>query len=144
MRFSAELELHGKTATGVQVPDEVVDGLGAGGHPAVVATIGGYSYRSAIAKMGGRYLLPLSADVRKGAGVAAGDVLDVDVVVDDQPRTTEVPDDLAAAMDAAGARTAFDALSPSRRKAHVVSVDGAKTAETRERRIAKVVTDLGG
>ena len=142
MRFHATLELHGKSATGIEVPADVVTGLGSHKRPAVTVTINGYSYPSTIATMGGRLLIPVSAEVRKGAGIAAGDGVDVDVVLDEAPRTVTVPDDLAAALDAAGVRAAFDALSYSHQRAHVLPVEGAKAAETRARRVAKVVSDL--
>ena len=142
MRFRATLELNGRTATGIEVPADVVTGLGSHRRPAVTVTINGYSYPSTIATMGGRPLIPVSAEARKGAGVAAGDEIDVDVVLDDKPRTVTVPDDLAAALDAAGARAAFDAMSYSHQRAHVLAVEGAKAAQTRARRIAKVVSDF--
>jgi hypothetical protein len=143
MRFRATVELGGKTATGIEVPDDVVAGLGSHKRPAVRVTIGDYSYRSTVARMGGRFLLPVSAEVRKGAGVAAGDEVDVEVVLDDAPREVTVPDDLAAALDAVpGARARFDALSYTARKEHVRAVEEAKTAATRERRIAKAVDTL--
>ncbi|MFC6237879.1 YdeI/OmpD-associated family protein [Longivirga aurantiaca] len=145
MRFQATVDLHGRSATGIVVPPEVVEGLGSGKKPAVTVTINGFSYPSTIASMGGRFLLPVSAAIRAGAGVSAGDVVDVEVVLDTSTREVAVPDDLAAALvKAPAARTAFDALSNSNKKRHVLSVEGAKTAETRERRIAKVLTELGG
>ncbi len=142
MRFRATLELHGRSATGIEVPADVVTGLGSHKRPAVTVTINGYSYPSTVATMGGRLLIPVSAEVRKGAGVAAGDELDVDVALDDKPRTVAVPADLAAALEAADARAAFDALTYSNQRAHVLAVEGAKAAETRARRIAKVVSDF--
>ena len=92
--------------------------------------------------MGGRFLLPVSAEVRQGAGVAAGDEVDVEVVLDDAPREVAVPDDLAAALDAAGVRAGFDAQNYTARKEAVRGVEEAKAAATRERRIAKVVDGL--
>jgi bifunctional DNA-binding transcriptional regulator/antitoxin component of YhaV-PrlF toxin-antitoxin module len=143
MRFRASIDLHGKSATGIVVPPEVVDGLGSSRKPAVRVTINGYSYPSTIATMGGRFLIPVSAEVRAGAGVQAGDAVDIDVELDTAPRTGEVPADLAKALKAApAAKKAFDALSYSNQRRHVLSVDGAKTPETRERRIAKVVAEL--
>jgi hypothetical protein len=144
MRFRASVDLHGKTATGIVVPPDVVEGLGSGKKPAVTVTINGFSYPSTIASMGGRFLLPVSAEIRAGAGVSAGDVVDVDVVLDTSTREIAVPDDLAAALKKApAAKKAFEALSNSNKKRHVLSVEGAKTAETRERRVAKVLTELG-
>ena len=143
MRFRAPVVPGGKSATGIPVPAEVVTGLGAGKRPAVHVVVAGHRYRSTIAPMGGEYWIPLAAEHRTAAGVAAGDEVDVDVELDTEPRTVEVPDDLAAALDA-GTRRTFDALSYSNQRRHVLSVEGAKAAETRARRVAKVVDELRG
>ena len=143
MKFRATLELHGKTATGIEVPPEVVTGLGSGKRPAVQVTIGGYTYPSTVAPMGGRFLIPVSAEVRAKAGVAAGDELDVTVALDTAPRTVEVPPALATALKGdAAARQVFEGLSPSKQKAYAVSIDGAKTDETRQRRLDKALDEL--
>ncbi len=143
MRFRSVVELGGKTATGIPVPAEVVEGLGAGKRPAVTVTVSGHTYRSTIAPMGGASYLPLSAEHRTAAGLAAGDEIEVEVELDTAPRTVDVPADLSAALDAAPmARAAFEALSYSNRRRHVLSVEGAKTDETRQRRIAKSITEL--
>jgi uncharacterized protein YdeI (YjbR/CyaY-like superfamily) len=92
--------------------------------------------------MGGRYLIPFSSDKRVASGIGGGDALTVDLELDTAPRTVDVPEDLASALADAGARAAFDALAPSARKAHVTSVEGAKAAETRARRIAAIVSKL--
>jgi hypothetical protein len=143
MRFTTTVQLHGKSATGIEVPPEVVDALGSGKKPKVVVTIGGYSYRTTVGVMGGKSLLPLSAEHRKGAGVEAGQEVDVDVELDTAPREVEVPDALAEALAAAGKREAFDALNFSTRKEHARSVTEAKAEATRDRRIAKVLDSLG-
>ena len=143
MRFETTIELGGKTATGFEVPDEIVEALGAGKRPAVSVTVGGYTYRSTVAVMGGRYLVPLSAENRAAAGVAAGDNVEVEIEVDTAERVLDVPEDLAAAIAAdAGAQAFWDSISYSRRRRIVLGVDGAKAAETRLRRIEKSVTDL--
>ena len=145
MRFRTTLERHGKTATGIEVPDDVVAALDAGKRPAVRVTVNGHTWRSTVAVMGGRNLVGVSAENRAAAGVSAGDVLDVELVVDTEKREVEVPADLAAALAAApDAAAAFAALSYSNKSRHVLSVEGAKTDETRARRIAKAVSDLGG
>ena len=143
MRFRALLEQSGKTATGVEVPSTVVDGLGAGKRPAVWVTINGHSYRSSISSMDGRYMLGVSAENREKARVAGGDVIDVDVQLDTAPRTVDVPKDLAAALKKEPtAKATFDSLSYSNQNWHVSSIEGAKTEETRQRRIAKSVAAL--
>ena len=142
MRFRTTVELSGKTATGLPVPDDVVAAMDRGARFPVVVTINGFSYRSTVTPYRGQTMLPLSSENRTGAGVEAGQEIDVDIEFDDAPRTVEVPDDLAAALSDT-ARAAFDALSVSRRKAIVGPIEDAKTPETRERRIAKAVADLG-
>jgi hypothetical protein len=143
VRFTATLELHGKTASGFVVPAELVEALGQGRKPAVLVTIGAHTYRSSVAFMGGRFLVGVSAENRKAAGVEAGDMLDVRLTLDTARREVTVPPDLAAALAAQPlAQRAFAALSYSNQQRHVLSVDGAKTPETRERRITKVLESL--
>ena len=140
MRFRTTIQQSGKTATGIQVPDEVVEALGSGRRPAVKVTINGYTYRNTVAVMGGVYMIGVSAEHRAGAGVAGGDEVDVDVELDTAPREVTVPADFAAALDAEpNARRTFDGLSYSNKSWHVLQVTGAKTDETRQRRIAKSV-----
>ncbi len=143
MKFHGVVRLDGKTATGIEVPTEVMDGLGSGKRPRVLATINGHTYRSSVGSMGGRFLLPVSAQVRAAAGVSAGDEVDVELQPDTAPRTVTVPPDLAAALDAdPAARRAFDAMPYSHQQRYVMSVEDAKTAPTRQRRIEKTVTRL--
>jgi hypothetical protein len=138
--FRTVVVLGGKAATGLPVPPGVVAGLSSGKRPAVRVTIGAHTYRSTVAMMGGEFLIPLSAENRGGAGVAAGDEVDVTVELDTEPREVTVPPDLAEALDEdREARRSFDGLSYSNRRAIVMGVEGAKTASTRERRIAKAV-----
>lgn len=144
MRFRAELEATGKTTTGFHVPDSVVEELGGGGHPKVTVTVNGFTFRTSIAKMGGRYLLGVSGERRKEAGVAAGQVFDVEVELDTAPRELEVPEDLAAALAAdPRAKEFWDTLSHSKRSWHVHQVTSAKKAETRAARVEKSVAMLG-
>ena len=143
--FRATIELRGKTACGMSVPPEVVAALGHGKRPPVTVTIHGYTYRSTVAVYGSEYLIGVSAENRAAAGVAAWDVVDVDLELDLAPRVIDVPEDFAAALDAAPiARAAFDALSYSNKSAYVIAVRDAKTAETRRRRIDAAIVKLGG
>ena len=129
-----------KTATGIEVPEGIVVALGRGRRPPVRVTLAGHTYRSTIAPMGGRYMVGLSAENRAASGVSGGDEVEVDIELDTEPREVVVPPDLASALDAEPeARRYFDSLSYSNRSRHVLSVQGAKTDETRRRRIAKSV-----
>ncbi len=137
------IELGGKTATGIRVPAEVVEELGPGKRPPVRVTINGHTYRSTVAVMGGQFMVGVSAENRAAAGVAAGDEVDVDIELDTEPRQVEVPLDFAAVLDRdPGAKRHFDRLSYSNRRRHVLSIEEAKTPETRERRIVKAVATL--
>jgi hypothetical protein len=140
MKFTAELESSGRTTTGFEVPVEVVDALGGGAHPKVSVTVNGFTFRTSIARMGGRFMLGVSAERRTEAGVSAGDVLEVDVALDTAPREVDVPEELAAALAAdAKAQEFWQTLSYSKQQWHVLQVTSAKTDETRNRRIEKSV-----
>ncbi len=140
MRFTTTLLLEGKTATGFRVPPEVVEAMGKGKRPPVTVTINGYTYRSTVAAYGDIYMLPLAAEHRTPAGVSAGDEMTVDLELDEAPREVAAPDDFAAALDAEpAARTTFDGLSNSNKKWHVLNIEGAKSPETRQRRIDKSI-----
>jgi Bacteriocin-protection, YdeI or OmpD-Associated/Domain of unknown function (DUF1905) len=143
MRFHTTILQGDKTATGIRIPDEIVEALGSGKRPPVTITINGYTYRSSIAVMGGAYMVGVNADNRVGAGVAGGDEVDVEIELDTAPREVSVPEDFAAALDAApAARQTFEGLSYSNKSWHVLSINGAKADETRQRRIAKSVEAL--
>jgi hypothetical protein len=143
MRFRATLETEGKTATGINVPDEVVEALGGGKRPRVTVTINGHTYRSSVAVLGGRYMLGVSAENRAAAGVEGGQDVEVELQLDTAPREVTVPPDFAAALAAEpAAQATFGGLSYSNQSWHVLQIDGAKTDETRQRRIAKSVDAL--
>jgi uncharacterized protein DUF1905/bacteriocin resistance YdeI/OmpD-like protein len=143
VRFRATLETEGKTATGINVPDAVVDALGGGKRPRVTVTINGHTYRSSVAVLGGRYMLGVSAENRAAAGVAGGDTVEVDLELDTAPREVTVPPDFATALASEpAARATFEGLSYSNKSWHVLQIEGAKTDETRQRRIAKSLDAL--
>ncbi len=134
----------GGNTAGIKIPPEVIESLGAGKKPAVKVTINGKTYQSTVAVMGGAYMVGVSAENRAIVGVKAGDEVDVTLDLDTEPRVYELPEDLAAALaKKAGATEAFHASAPSKRKEFVRQVTDAKTPETRERRIAKIVEQLG-
>ena len=143
MEFEAELELAGKTATGITVPPEVVESLDAGKRVPVVVTIGPHSYRTTIAPYNGRYMIPVSAENRTAAGVHAGERISVGLAVDTQPRAVMVPDDLAKALSKSkGAKQFFESLSFSNQRGYVQWVEDAKKEDTRAARVLKSVESL--
>jgi hypothetical protein len=143
MRFRATILQTGKTAAGIEVPPEVVEALGAGKRPPVRVTLNGYTYRNTVAVMGGTYMISVSSEHRTASGLKGGDVVDVDLELDTAPREVSVPADLDAALDAEpAARATFDRLSYSNKSWHALQVEGARTDETRQRRIAKSIAAL--
>lgn len=141
--FRSVVTLSGKTATGIQVPGEVVAAFGSKKRPAVRITVGRHTYRTTVAAYGDEYWVPLSAENREAAGVAAGDAVDVTIELDREPREVTLPPDFAGALDQdPGARQFFEGLSYSNQRRIVLAIEGAKTAETRQRRINKAVESL--
>ena len=131
--------------TGIEVPPEFPAQLGGGKTPLVTVTLNGFSYPSKIASMGGKLLIPVSAEVRAKAGVQGGESHEIELVLDDKPRVVEPPGELASALAAnPTAQAAWDKLAPSHRKAHVTAIEGAKAADTRARRVEKAIATLLG
>lgn len=128
---------------GLEVPADILEALGQGKRPPVKITINGFTFRNTVAIMGGMACVAINAENRKGCGVSGGETVEVTIELDTEPRIVAVPADLAKALKANSvAQKAFDKLSPSKRKAIIVSIEGAKAAETRQRRLDKAITDL--
>jgi hypothetical protein len=137
--FETTLSASGNN-TGIEVPEEIVEGLGRGKRPPVIVTVNGHEYRSTVAVMGGRYLIGVSAAIRAATGLKGGDPISVNLKVADIPREVDLPSDLAAAMDEhRPAREFFDQLSNSMQRYHVDNINAAKSPDTRQRRIDKAV-----
>ena len=140
MEFHSAVELGGKTATGIEVPAEIVEALDAGRRPPVSVTVNGHTYRTTVASMAGRFMIPLSAENRSAAGLAAGDEVDVEIALDSAPREMKAPDDLVKALQASPeAEAFFESLSFSHKRSYVDWIEGAKKDETRQRRVEQAV-----
>lgn len=141
VRFRTKLhQAEGKNATGILVPAAVIGQLGHGKRPPVRVSINGYEYRTTVGVMGGQAMIGVSAGIRSETGLVAGDQIDVELVVDQSPRAVEIPSDFAAALAAQkGVRAFFDGLPNSLQRFHIDSINGAKTDETRTRRIEKAI-----
>ncbi len=142
LTFHTTILQTGKNTAGIQVPEEIMEELGAGKRPLVRVTINKYTYRSAVAVMGGKYMISFNPEHRKASGVQGGDQTDVTLEVDVEPRTVEIPKDLKAALIKASALDAFEKSAPSMKKEYVRQVEEAKAQETRERRMTKIVEKL--
>lgn len=144
--FRTTLHATGGNNVGIVVPDEVVAGFDRGKRVPVIVTIdGGYSYRNTISRMGGRYLISFNAETRAATGRGAGDEVEVTLELDDAPRTVAVPDALAAELaEDPQAAAAWAALSYSKQRQHAEPIAAAKAEETRDRRVAKTLSQLRG
>ena len=141
--FETTLKQEGKTATGIEVPQEIMQALGGGKKPAVTVILNGYAYRSTIGVLGERSMIPVSAEHRGRAGLSAGDAVSVTLELDDAPREVTVPDDLQAALDTnPAALQRFAKLSYSGKRQHTLSVEGTKNPDTRARRVQKAIQTL--
>jgi hypothetical protein len=142
MRFRTKILLAGKTAAGIEVPAKVVAALGSK-RPPVRATINGFTYRTSVASMGGRFMLGVPPEFREGARVAAGDTVDVDLELDTEPREVAIPKDFAAALARhADAKRSFTGLTYSNQRRLVIAIEAIKSPETRQRRIEKTIDQL--
>lgn len=138
--FSTTLSSFGNN-TGIEVPPAVIEQLGAGQRPPVLVDVNGHQFRSTVGVMKGKHLVGVSSAIRKETGLQGGDTIDVTLTLATTPREVDVPADFAAALAGApGASEFFGSLSNSLQRYHVDSITGAKTDETRQRRIEKSVT----
>ena len=141
--FTWTLESQGGNNTGFVIPEDVVLGFGRGRRVPITVAIGDYRYRTTIVSMGGRFLFGVNSRQRQDTGLAAGDVVEVTIEVDDAPREVEVPPELQAALDAdPAAKAAFERLAFTHRKEHARSVADAKAPETKARRVERVLEAL--
>jgi bacteriocin resistance YdeI/OmpD-like protein/uncharacterized protein DUF1905 len=142
MKFRVTLESSG-TAVGMEVPTEVVEGLGQGKRPPVKVTINGSTFRTTVGAMGGRSMIAINATNRAATKVSGGETVEVTLELDTESRELPVPADLAKALKAnASAKKRFDGPTASKKKAIIVSIEGAKTEDTRQRRLDKALSDL--
>ena len=143
MKLRLTLQATGGTTTGFEFPGAALEQLDGGKRPKVAVTLGGFTWRSSIAPMGGSSWLGVSAAVRKETDAVAGQEYELDVVLDDAPREVVVPSELADALaQNPTAKAAFEKLSYSQQRQHVEPIAGAKAAETKARRVAKTIETL--
>ena len=142
MKFKTKIVQTGNN-TGIEISEEQLEELGGGIRPLVEVTLNNYTYRSAVGKMGNRFMISLSAENRKNAQVLGGDELEVIIELDTKPRTVEVPIELQQELDKDQIKKEkFEKLAPSKKKVMALSVASAKTDETRDRRIQKILSEL--
>lgn len=106
-----------------------------------MVNLNGYEYRSTVGVMGGRHLISINAAVRKETGLKAGDPISGTLTVADTPQQVDIPKDFAHALSGdQDAAAFFSKLSNSLQRYHIDNINGAKTPETRQRRIDKAIS----
>jgi bacteriocin resistance YdeI/OmpD-like protein/uncharacterized protein DUF1905 len=141
--FRAVIQQTGGNAAGIEVPREVVEGLGGSKRPAVVVTLNGYTYRNTIAPMGGGWWVGVSQAHREASGLRPGEEVEVTLDLDTAPREIEVPPELAAALEAdPEAKAFFDGLSYSNKSVFTLNVAGTKNPETKARRVDQAIAKM--
>ena len=143
LKFATILLAAGKTATGIKIPDHIIEELGGGKKPLVKVSINGFTYRSAVAVMGGACMVGVNADNRAGANIKAGDKIEVTIEMDTEPRTVEIPKELQLVLNKnAAMKKKFETFSTTRKKSLTVPIFDAKTEETKQKRIIKAIEAL--
>jgi hypothetical protein len=142
MKFRAKVIPSGN-ATGIEVPADVMKALGPGRRPLIAVTINRHTWRTRVALMRGQCLVGISAENRATAGIAEDEVVGVELKLDTEPRVMPEPPDLAKALnDDPQARVAFDRLPYGLKRKYLAAIEDAKSAEVRQRRIAKLITTM--
>lgn len=146
MKLTVDVIATGRTTATIILTQEQVDAIrGEPGRARVplAITYRKQTFRTSVSVYRGEWMTVVNQEMRDG-GLEPGSFYTVDMAVDAAPRTVEVPDDLRAAISAAGLDASWDALAYTHRKEHVRSVEDAKKPETRARRVEAVVAKLAG
>jgi hypothetical protein len=126
----------------VVLPDDIADVLGLERTTTVIGSVAGAPIvRQAVKKVrgGASWFLDVTAAQVKKAGIETGDVVEVELEVVGE----ELPADLAAALAAnPHAQAWWESARPSQRRQAVNSVEKAKSAETRARRIDSLINEV--
>ncbi|MBK0404791.1 DUF1905 domain-containing protein [Adhaeribacter sp. BT258] len=143
--FAAKIEQHqNMDAAYVTVPFNVAAVFGSKGQVKVKATFNGHAYRGSLAPMGnGSHVLGIRKDIRKAIGKTFGDIIDVKIERDLEPRTVTISPELAATFEQnPEAKMAFDKMSYTHQREHIQYIEEAKKPETRQRRMLKTIESL--
>lgn len=143
VKFKTTIEPMGPAAAVVLTDEQVAEiGEGKKAFP-VKATINGFTWQGRVSKMGGKNLLGMSKERREGAGVEAGDKVEVSIELDTAERTVEIPPALESAFKKdKAAKKIYDGLAFTHRKEFARWIEEAKKDETRERRVVKTLEML--
>jgi bifunctional DNA-binding transcriptional regulator/antitoxin component of YhaV-PrlF toxin-antitoxin module len=123
----------------IEIPLRNLEEIGGNKRAPLKITVNGYMYQSTATAMNGVCMVVFPMKDREAAGVKAGDKVQVTLELDSGYREVVIPLDLKDALRSHKLTKKFDGLTYSKRKEFVRSVNDAKSAETRIRRIHKVI-----
>mgnify|MGYP001160648332 FL=1 len=117
--------------------------LGKGRKP-VNANLNGISFRSSVfPEEKVRQYLVINQEVRTAGNLSHGQIVAASLTPDRQPRSVQLPTDLAQALAAEpGAQLRFANLALSHQREYVLWIEEAKKPETRARRIAETLKKI--
>ncbi|NJM24785.1 MAG: DUF1905 domain-containing protein [Bacteroidia bacterium] len=128
----------------VRFPYDAQDVFGTKGQVKVKATFEGAAYRGVLANMGmGCHIIIVRKDIRETIGKKVGDMVNVVIEADTEPRTLEIPADLARVLKKQPlAVEFFESLSYTNRKEYITWITSAKKEETRQSRLEQTAQKL--
>jgi hypothetical protein len=145
MKFTTEIHQIGINPY-VDVPGEIRVAMGKKGNLPVKGTVNNFPFRSTLVPVrGGLHRLYMNTEMRKRAGVGVGDRVEILLDYDPDPRPEPIPEPLTRALEQnGGVKSAWEALSPSRRREILRYLNSLKSPAAIQRNVAKVLAMLGG
>lgn len=127
----------------IKPPFDVIEVFQRKGRVAVKGTINGFPFRSSLMNMGDGHMMVVNAQLRAGGKCKAGDTVEVVMELDEEERTVDVPTSLKKIINSdPRAKEFWGKLSFTHQKEWVKAIEEAKKPETREKRIAAMMSDL--
>lgn len=144
LHFRVKLEgKEGSSVAWLNAPFDVPKTFGTKARVPVRGTINGFPFRSSLMPMGGCHGMAVNRTMREGANAKAGDVVDVVMERDAEERVVQAPSELKKELAKnKAARERWEKLAFTHKKEMAISIRDAKQAETKKRRLAKVMQVL--
>jgi hypothetical protein len=145
LRFKVTLDGQegGGSGAALRAPFDVQETFRTRARVPVRGTINGFPFRSSLMPMGGCHRMVVNKALREGAGVEAGDTVEIVMERDEDERTIDPPPALKKELaKSKAARANWDKLSFTHKKEMAHAITGAKQEETRARRLTKITQIL--
>ena len=128
----------------VEFPYDTQVLFGTTGRIPVNVEFDGQPYKGTMLRYGTeKHIIIIVKKILEAIGKQAGDIVQVRVALDDQPRIVELPDDVKQRLESdKSALEKFNGLSYTNQKMHVDWINDAKKEETRQNRIEKLIQKL--